>query len=220
MHCLEFRRLAAAEPQRSDAEREAHERTCPACADFSRQMRSLDTRIATALRIPVTRSEARPVRFGAQSNRRFAVAAGVLLAFMAATLVWFLTPRATLAADVLTHLQHEPGSWAAAEPVPAAALAAIEEKAGVQIDPAIGPVTYAQACWFRGHWVLHLVIHDEQGPVTVLVLAHEQVSSETRFSQGGFSGVILPAPRGAIAVLTRDDARVESIADRVLKALE
>lgn len=50
-----------------------------------------------------------------------------------------------------------------------------------------------------------------------MLLAHEKVSEPTKFSEGGYTGVIVPAQRGAIAVLTRNDEQVPAIARRLSK---
>jgi hypothetical protein len=67
--------------------------------------------------------------------------------------------------------------------------------------------------------VPHLVVHDEQGSVTVLILDAEKVSAKTSFSEEGMSGVILPAAHGSIAVLSREGAPVDAIAERMREAL-
>jgi hypothetical protein len=218
MNCLEFRRTVGAEPQRSDPAIEAHARTCAACAEFQREMLALDRRIAVALRVPVPRtggiSRTLPL-----PRARFAVAASVLLAVAAVVFFSLWLPRPSLAAEIVEHVQHESASWSDTTLVSNEELAAIADKTGVNIDPALGPVSYAMACPFRGRVVPHLVVRDAQGPVTVLVLPGEKLSGRQRFSEDGLSGVLMPAPRGAIAVLTRDAARVDSVAARLLEAI-
>jgi len=81
-------------------------------------------------------------------------------------------------------------------------------------------VSYASSCAFRGYHVPHLVIQTASGPVTVMVLVHEQVVRSKRFDEQGYRGVIVPvAGHGSLAVLTRgetvDFAAVEGIARRV-----
>jgi hypothetical protein len=76
------------------------------------------------------------------------------------------------------------------------------------------------SCWFRGHYVPHLVVQTDRGPVTVLLLTQEQgVKRREVFDEGGFHGVVVPAARGAVAVLGRD-AQAEEVAERLLGALE
>ncbi len=100
-----------------------------------------------------------------------------------------------------------------------AALDGVLKRSAVSAHLAPGSVTYARNCWFRGHLVPHLVVRDAQGAVTVLVLAAERVSGKVSLDEGGYQGVILPAAKGSIAVLSRDDRRVDEVADEMLQAL-
>ena len=83
---------------------------------------------------------------------------------------------------------------------------------GVGLDFASDRIVYAQSCWFRGHYVPHLVVETTHGPVTVLILRHEQVQARDDFREGGMTGVIVPAGDGSIAVLARGRAQVGDVA--------
>jgi hypothetical protein len=85
-------------------------------------------------------------------------------------------------------------------------------------------VSYAQSCLFRGRHVPHLVVQTDMGPVTVMVLVHENVTAARTFDEGGYRGTIVPVPgHGSIAVLVKGDegdlAQVESVAARVKDAI-
>lgn len=220
MNCLEYRRAVGAEPHRADAELDAHARGCAACSEYTEQMRRLDARIESALRIPVPLwSSVETVR-ERWTRAPLALAASLMLAVAVASILWMLMPRTSIAADVIAHMQHEPDAMATTEPIPESAVAYVLERAGLKVHLSPGSVTYAQSCLVRGHFVPHLVMNEGRGPVTVLLLAHEKVDREEHFSEGGYTGVIFPAPRGAIAVLTRDESQVEAIARRLAGSLQ
>jgi hypothetical protein len=84
--------------------------------------------------------------------------------------------------------------------------------AGVALDVTSDRVMYAQSCWFRGHYVPHLVIQTARGPATVLILRHEQVRARRSFHEAGMTGLIIPAEHGSIAVLTRGAGDLADIA--------
>jgi len=223
MNCLEFRRIIAADPARQSAELEEHALACAPCAEFALEMRSLDRRIGVALRVPVPDRGMRvpSVMSSASAQKRWALAASMLVAVVAASLVWLSFPRPALAHDVVAHARHEPESWAAADAgVPPAVLADALRDSGIAAGSRLGRVSYARSCWFRGHFVPHLVVQDEGGPVMVLVMTEEAVNGRLTFAEEGYSGVILPARRGSIAVLAPEGARVDTVAARVLQALE
>jgi hypothetical protein len=68
--------------------------------------------------------------------------------------------------------------------------------------------------------VPHLVVQEDSGPITVLLLPSETVAQEVRFSDRGYSGVILPAAHGSIAVLAQTNTRLDTVATRGLRALD
>jgi hypothetical protein len=83
----------------------------------------------------------------------------------------------------------------------------------------LSPVVYAHTCWIRGRYVPHLVLRTSQGPLTVIPLVGEVVDREQVFIESDYSGVLLPRPGGAIAVLARGrkdvSAAAQALGDRV-----
>jgi Protein of unknown function (DUF3379) len=155
----------------------------------------------------------------------WAMAASVLLAVVVAGALWLSVPGPSLAADVVTHMAGEPDAWRRTDvPVPSAELQGVLRDSHLHLATGAGMVSYASSCEFRGHRVPHLVIQTASGPVTVMVLVHEQAAKALRFDEGGYRGVIVPVPgHGSLAVLTRDSATdsaaVERIAARVLDSI-
>lgn len=222
MNCLEFRRWVGAEPARGGRDLEEHARACAACREYAQQMRILDRRLHRALSVAVPSRRGRLTfpTFAFAPQKRWALAASLLTAVVAASLVWLSFPGTTLAEDVVAHAGHEPESWITDGPdVPPTRLARVLRASGIRDEPKLGRISYARSCWFRGHFVPHLVVRDASGPVMVLLLREETVSSRVRVAEGGYAGVILPAPRGSIAVLAQADARVDAVAARVLQSL-
>ena len=210
MNCDEARLLIGADPRGSAAEFAAHLTACPSCARLREEMLALDTRIERALQRPpdVARSVRRIPQW-----REWALAASVLLGSAILLGAWLLRPSDSLAHDVVVHVQHEPDSWLSAQQVNAQGIGAALQRAGVALDLTSDKITYAQSCWFHGHYVPHLVVQTSQGPATVLILRHEQVNGARSFHESGLNGVIVPAEagRGSIAVLAHG-AGVEALA--------
>jgi hypothetical protein len=210
MNCTHARLLLGAEPHSADPELAAHLASCSACAAFRDEMRALDGRIARALERPPQLAPARrPVVW-----RQWAMAASVLLASVLVLGVWLLRPTDTLARDLVAHVRHEPDSWLAAQQVSAEGIADALHRSGVAIDLTSDRVTYAQSCWFRGHYVPHLVVQTAQGPATVLLLHHVQVPAPRTFREGGMNGIIVPADKGSVAVLAHD-GNVQRLAEQM-----
>jgi hypothetical protein len=227
MNCADARLLIGADPAAKAPALEEHLRACDACRGFRREMLALDEDIRRALaaepalhaaapRAPERTRPARPMRPGL---RRLAVAASMLVTIAAGAFLFGPRPADALAADVLTHVAGEPGSWSVAQPVAPAEVAALLQAAGVALDADAHAVTYASACPFRGRTVPHLVVTTHAGPVTVIVLTGERVAARREFAEDGYEGVLVPAPRGSVAVIARGTAEVDEAARLVMAAL-
>ena len=224
MNCLEFRRAVGAEPNLQSPELEAHAQECAECARYREEMRRMDRLILRALTVEVDAdASTRPAGLPQprQWRPRWAIAASFIAAFALGALLWFAVPRESLAAQLVEHIQGEPKSLlAASAAVDTQTLADILTRSGVRLKPGTQTVTYAMSCWFRNHFVPHLVVRTEYGPITVLLLTQESPAAQREvFDEDGFHGVILPAPRGAIAVVGRD-RQAERVADRMLQSVE
>ena len=157
--------------------------------------------------------------------RRWALAASVLLVSGVAILLFALKPNDALAKAVVSHAAEEQSSWEQTAIVPQSALDQVLKRSGVLLDPQLAPdVVYAHSCWFRGRNVPHLVVRTPRGAATVLVLSGERISERQEFSEAGYSGELLPAPNGGIAILTRAVGaaareQVAEVEQRVMPAL-
>jgi hypothetical protein len=246
--CSRYRRSMLADPNDPDPELDAHRKTCPECAGFSERLRRFESRLERALRAPMADEEpgtpgidgepgAPRAGAGARASRSWrsasaprrrrwlAMAASLVLALLVGGALWLSSPRESLAADVVTHMKGEPDAWRRTNvPVPGARLDEVLADAHLRLAGPPGIVSYAASCTFRGHHVPHLVMQTESGPVTVMVLVHDEVKKPMRFDEEGYRGVIVPdAGHGSLAVLTRghdaDIPGIERIAARVRSSI-
>jgi hypothetical protein len=227
MDCNDYRRSMMADPRDADPRLREHRGSCHDCNLFTEQLLSFESRLDRALRVTVPADNVLPLRAKAAPalrlpNRRgwLAMAASVLMAVVVAGVLWVAGPGSSLAADVVTHMGGEPDAWHTHAPVLDSELEAVLRDTHLRLSEGAGPVSYAASCAFRGHRVPHLVLQTESGPVTVMVLVHENVPKPVRFEEGGYRGVIVPvAGHGSLAVLTRGSSTdikvVEAIAARV-----
>ena len=208
MSCEQVRLEIGADPGGGSPELEQHLQDCESCRQFRAEMRTLDANIRRALeRSPASAGKPRFT----DTWRPLALAASLLLATLAVLAVWLLRPSDTLAREVVAHVQEEPESWLARQNVDAQSIDSALRGAGVKLDITSDRISYAQSCWFRDHYVPHLVVQTAQGPATVLILRNQHVNARHTFHEHGMSGVIVPAPQGSIAVLTRDGANIEAV---------
>jgi hypothetical protein len=209
--CEDARQLIGAMPADVPREIAEHLEQCDDCGALQREMRSFEADLRRALQEPPDMS-----RFHTRRRppvwRGWALAASVLLVTCAAVAVWLLVPSETLAHQVVVHVEAEPQSWLASEQVSATGIQQVLRKSGVQLDLTSERIIYARSCWFRGHYVPHLVLQTTRGAATVMLLRHEPVTRREAFNEAGMTGVIVPAQQGSIALLTRGGADLNALA--------
>lgn len=223
MNCLEFRRQAGAEPAVGGPEFDAHRRECAACARHQDELRALDALIARALAVDPARIRRPAAGAGgvpATRRRYLAIAASIVVGLSVGLVLLVSAPRASIAREVVDHVVHEPGTMNLLVPVAAGALAGVLDPEGTRLRPGIGDVTFAARCVHQGHVVPHLVVRMPEGAVTVLLLRHREIDEPVQIAEQGLEGVVLPAPRGSIAIVGRGLKDPAGIAQKVFEAVD
>jgi hypothetical protein len=222
MNCMDFRRQVGAEPALDGGDIAAHRRDCPACARYQDELRSMDGVIARALALDVARIGRTPAAAAPAAPRRrmFAIAASLAVGLAVGLVLLVGAPRASIAREVVNHITHEPGTMAGIAPLAPVALTGVLGPEGARLRPGIGDVTFAARCVHDGHVVPHLVVRMPEGVVTVLVLGHRDVGKPLRIEDQGLIGMVLPAPRGSIAIVGQNLADPEGVARKVFEAVD
>lgn len=218
MKCGDARFTLAADPNDHDAALREHVAHCASCAAYAGDMQALDRRLRVALAVPVPAGRT-TLRRDRHVTQHLALAASVAGVAILVGLLWTALPRESLASAAVDHMSHEPDAWLTTSELPGDEIERVVSESGVRLEPGRLQVTYARQCWFRGHFVPHLVVQTHDGPVTVLLLPAERVARRTAFHEGGYRGTLIPAGRGSIAVLARDDASIDEVADMSLAAV-
>ncbi len=250
MNCEQVRLHIGGEPASLPREVEEHVEHCDACRAFLEETLRLDAGIRRAFdldpaklpKTPAASAGAAMTQAGAarpdnvvpferramdeprprSTPRRWALAASLVVALGVGAALWTSRPTNSLAAEVVAHMAEEPFSWSRADRLPQDAIDAVLRHGGVALDAGSTDVVYANACEFRGRAVPHLVVSTAEGPVTVIVLRGERVKSAVRFEEGGYSGVLVPAARGSLAVLVQGTAppsRLDDVSRRLQAAI-
>lgn len=216
MNHEEFELAVGADPTHlTDAER-AHMAECSACAAFYDETMRLEARLSAALAIdvPVTPTP-RAIRPPRPAMWPFGLAAAAALVAVLVTALVISVPSDALARSVAVHMNHEPEAFTQTSPVPDEALAKVLKSAHVELAPGGPTVTYASACTLRGHLVPHLAVMTDRGPVVVMILPQETVRQRQHFNENGYRGVLVPAARGSIAIVSTEERDFDTIVSLV-----
>lgn len=209
---------------------------------FREEMLALDAKIAKALAIDVpdlTLPELAATETAADEARDnvvqmpkrnkpsmgvpawFGIAASFALVAIVATQFFNgQNDDAALANELLAHLDHEPQALRVTSiPVSDRDLRRVVSNGGAELDENVGIVTYARSCEINGKTVPHLVIQGKLGPITVLLMPDESVSSAVPVEGNGVNGVILPVGDGSIAIIGDRDENLDEIEQQVIDSV-
>jgi hypothetical protein len=232
MNCEDYKEAIAADPSYQGGE--AHLSACSDCRAFRDGMRSLDRRIGRALEIavPDLRMPELPDIDTAEvvslpTRRRFtspawlAVAATIVLAaFVGLRMVGSNVTYASLADEIVAHLDHEPYALRVTdEPVSDRRLAKVVPANVADMNHDAGLITYAQTCVINGKKIPHLVVQGEHGPVTILLLPDEAIDDAVQLEGESINGVLLPVGGGSVAIIGERNEKLETIQENVVNSV-
>ena len=240
MNCDNYREAIAADPSESFEGGAGHATVCESCSAYRAEIQALDLTIARALAIdapdlkipdlpPIGEQDGNVVNLPFRRVSKITTPAwiGIAASFALAAVIGMQfvghgpAHDQLLAAQVLAHLDHEP--WA----LKVTNAAVSEEQFARVVNPAVGTmnrdiglVSYARTCIINGRTIPHLVIQGEKGPITLLLMPDEMVSSAVILSGESVNGVILPLGDGSIAIIGARDERIEDLKQRVVDSVE
>jgi len=228
MNCEEVQRKLLEEPDCRDPELLAHAAHCAACAGereralaFERRLRaSMEIEPPAGLEARLKAAEPKPGRWGLN---RLAAAAALLLMLGAGYWLgsgwWPVPAQQRLAGTVLQHIRAEAHYLEIRQALPAADLTALLNQFGAHLSGDLGPVYHASRCPLNGRDGVHLVLAGRQGPVTVLLLPGVGTSEPQAVASDRYTGVLLPAAFGTMAVVGGPGEMVDPLVQRLRQTL-
>jgi hypothetical protein len=233
MKCEQYRQAVAADPSFDGGV--DHLSGCAQCRLFRDELQVLDANIAKALEVnvpplrlpelPDIETEGKVVSLSSRRSLTkpawFAMAASVMLAVVLGVRMFAVdVDRASLADEVLAHLDHEPYALVVSStPVSERRLERVVPANVAHMDHSAGLITYAQSCVINGKTVPHLVIQGERGPVTILLMPDEEVAAAQALDGDSVHGVILPVGKGSVAIIGAREESLERIEKSVLSSV-
>lgn len=230
MNCLEYRRQLGADPRRESPEMLEHRRECSGCAahharslGFELQLRrSLAIAAPDGLAERILLAQATVERREHGSQRRYlgwAMTAAVLL--VVAVGVIGLSPGPAFADAMVRHMQHEPESFASRLAMPESEVLRRFAQRGVKLVGALPPgISYASPCPVGSYLSVHMVMPQDDGPVTVIYIAHHRESDRDDFRKADVVGRSVPMGDGTLVLMAAHATRFDALETAWRESLE
>ncbi len=224
MECLEFRRQLGSDPRHESAAMAAHRRDCSGCAEAQARALGFELQLKRALAVPVPAGLADRVllaqmtaeRRGRGARRRrwiggLALAASLVLA-VGLGVFWRARPALALPALMVDHLQHEPQAFTRHEPLPADDVRQRFDLRGVRLAAALpAGISYVSACPVGPYKTVHMVMPEQEGPVTVIYVAGHREAARTEFQEGAWRGRSVPMGQGTLVLLAQQGRTFDAL---------
>lgn len=222
MTCEECHLRLGGESEIDDAVAE-HLASCAACMSFYGNISRLDILFERALQADIDAVATHAHRNKKNMIHYAAIAACIVLivGFLAVQRIVNLQ-QPSLPAQIIAHVAAEPA--ALTKPPGAAATEDVHRILGsanlrIRADRH-ATINYIMRCEFNGQQIVHMVVQDASGPVTVLMMTEAHTIRHTQhFHADGYRGLIEPTRQGAIVVLTTG-GDVDAIARRIRFAFD
>jgi len=90
---------------------------------------------------------------------------------------------------------------------------------GATLEGQLEAMSYAGECDIEGQTGLHVVMQDEQGPVTVIIMPGPQIDAMQAFNKSGYMGELIPVKGGLVAIVGSSTQQLALIQSRFFKAV-
>ena len=227
MNCEEFESRLMQDPQNEDEAFHQHRKDCEKCRHQYEEMMQLEAKLADAFELETGRDfvknleqkVAENVKSAKRKrNRLYAVAASVmLLAIVAVSALHFYQYR-SLPTFVLAHIDHEIEQLNSTVAVNQAYFNHLIEKFDAEFLQVFEDVTYAERCWMRTGYGLHLIFKGHKGPVTLLWMPGENISEALIVKSEYLQGKVFAVEDGSFALVGHQGEPVEMLAESLRMA--
>ena len=213
MNCLQFRQLSVTEPGNHDKDFLEHQISCQHCQAFARDIRKFDEQLENAIKIPVPDDLVSRILNGKamimRSRRNIwkqvipAIAASIIfITGLTTGLLYHSPPSQTGIEQALeTYVNNHRDNHLTTQTVSHTDVSETLLPFGIEITGDLGTVNYAAPCYIRNKMAVHLVLAGERGPVITLFMPDEQLQSKQTFRFGQYMGIIVPCPKGSMAII-------------------
>lgn len=229
MNCDEFLEKLLLDPDSCDADFVTHRQQCEKCEQLYRENRVFEQKIHSAFRsspqLSTEQQDQLLVRaISAASSqqrraRRLTLGAITALLLCASVFIAFqVYQKWSLNDFVLAHIEHEIDQLDNQSLVSQASLERLYTRFDSAYLAVVKQITYAERCWMRTGYGLHLILKGQKGPVTLLLMPNEAVAATMPVNSEQFQGKIYSLGHGSMALIGNQGEPVEMLAEKIRMA--
>jgi hypothetical protein len=206
--CLAVRRgLLQGEPQ--DAVARRHIADCPGCSATARRLAEENHRVRRAIAVSVPEDIAAGILmaqgFAARRQRRRRLLVGGAMAaslvLLAVTLVLPQVRAQRLGNELLEIIATADYALESSRPLAVDRVRSGLASAGIALQREPEHVSFAGPCLIGGVVAGHLVLREQEGPITVLMIPGGTLPRRIAFEDDTWSGVAIPGDQGLLALI-------------------
>lgn len=224
MNCEAFRHQLSIDPLSNDTDFRGHARECRDCAQAALEALRFEKALHRALAAEISGVGASEAQ--GPPSPIFGVRFALLSLPLLLVAIWFAMrggpgPDSAVdpGAEVIAHIHAEQQHLRAAGTVPWSRLRRLFGLLGVEVDPSVGPVSFADRCVIGEREGIHLVLPGERGAVTVLFVPGQEMAGEREVAGAGLAGTLLPVGFGLLAVVGVPGEPLEPVVRRLRAAV-
>ena len=213
MNCLEFRQISVTEPKNLDNDYLEHQLSCQSCQSFARDIKEFDEHLESAVKISVPYDLISTILHrqsmfthkvtGIAKRLIPAVAASII--FVTGLIIGLLyhSPQSQSGVEqaLVTYVNNYQDFHGTTKTVSHASVSELLSSFGIELTGNLGTVNYAAPCYIRDQMAAHLMLTGKSGPIIALFMPSEQLDSRQTFRFGQYVGIIIPCPRGSLALI-------------------
>jgi hypothetical protein len=161
-------------------------------------------------------------RLGNPARRKWAIAAGVVLASAFGWKYFKDSPKPSdqYARLAIEHVVMEPESLTTLRNADAEALRTVLQDFGGRLKEPLGDVRYIRLCPMDGGTCWHVVLETTDGLATLILVPGKTLSAAQTASAGGWNALAQPVARGYYAIVTASPALTTKVDHMVRERID
>jgi len=228
MQCEEFESKLMRDPQNEDEAFHHHRLSCANCQAQYEEIMQLEDKLANAFELQTERDFVKKIEqkvtadvVSAKRKRKrfYALAASIMLLVTVGVTSLHLYKNRSLPAFVLAHIDHEIEHLNSRVAVNQAYLDHLVERFDAEFLRVFQDITYAERCWMRTGYGLHLIFKGHNGPVTLLWMPAENISQPLIVESDNLQGKVYTVKDGSFALVGYQGEPIEMLAESLRMAI-